>query len=246
MRQATASRTDRGSSWGEADELPDLNLRMPKTHSGGLSAQVYHELREAICDQRIPPNRRLVQNVLADQLGISRTPVRDALARLVQEGLVYPAPVRGGFIVKEFTTHEVLEIYDVRLAMEPFAARRATGEHSRAQIAEMRDINAEIESSSLESVSEQYALNERFHGLVIEPCGNEILKRMLRQLWQMPSSLRMYHFQASPTEHEVTVVEHAGIVEALEAGDTDRVVERVERHIIGAKQIALAHFEAEE
>ncbi len=246
MNPATASTRDKGNSWGEAEELSDLHLRMPESHSGGLSAQVYQELREAICDQRIPPNQRLVQNALADQLGISRTPVRDALARLVQEGLVYPAPVRCGFIVKEFTPHEVLEIYDVRLAMEPFAARRSAGNHSRAQIAELRDINAEIEASALESVSEQYALNERFHGLVIEPCGNEILKRMLGQLWQLPSSLRMYHFQASPTEHDVTVVEHAGIIEALESGDPELTVERIERHILAAKQIALAYFEAGE
>jgi len=219
---------------------------MPESHSGGLSEQVYDELREAICDGRIPSNRRLVQNALADQLGISRTPVRDALSRLVQEGLVYPAPVRGGFIVKEFTPHDVLEIYDVRLAMEPFAARRATGLHSGAQIAEMRDINAEIESSSLDSIVEQYALNERFHELVIEPCGNAILKRMLAQLWQMSSSRRMYHFQASATEHAVTVVEHAGIIASLESGDPKAVVAGIEAHILGAKQIALAHFEAGE
>lgn len=240
-----ASRSAGGASWGEADELVDLKLRMPEPTSGSLSAQVYQELREAICDQRVRANQRLVQNALADQLGISRTPVRDALSRLVQEGLVYPAPARGGFIVREFTTHEVFEIYDVRLAMEPFAARRAAGEHSRVQIAEMREINAEIESSSLDSLSEQYGLNERFHHLVIEPCGNEIMKRTLTQLWQMPSSLRMYHVQASPTEHEVTVAEHADIIDALEDGDGDLVVGRLEHHILGAKQIALAHFEAE-
>jgi DNA-binding GntR family transcriptional regulator len=227
-------------------DLADLNLRTPDSHSGGLSAQVYQELREAICDCRIPPNQRLVQNALADQLGISRTPVRDALSRLVQEGLVYPAPVRGGFIVKEFTPHAVLEIYDVRLALEPVAARSATGNHSGAEIAEMRDLNEAIEISSLESVSEQYALNERFHGLLIQPCGNEIMKRMLAQLWQLPSSLRMYHFQASDEEHEITVVEHAGIIEALESGTADVVVERVEEHIVGAKQTALDHFQAGE
>jgi DNA-binding GntR family transcriptional regulator len=235
----------RGSR-GEGEGLSGLSLRTPDDHSSGLSAQVYEELREAICDCRIPPNQRLVQNALADQLGISRTPVRDALSRLVQEGLVYPAPVRGGFIVKEFTPHEVLEIYDVRLAMEPVAARGATGAHTGAQIAELRDINAAIESSSLESVSEQYAFNERFHGLVVEPCSNQIMKRMLAQLWQMPSSLRMYHFQASDDEHEVTVAEHAGVIDALEAGNANLVVERVSAHILGAKLIALNHFETSE
>ena len=242
---ATAKRSA-ATTWGEAEELADLRLRAPDGHSGELSAQVYRELPEAICDCRIPPRQRLVQNALADQLGISRTPVRDALSRLVQEGLVDPAPVRGGFIVREFTPHEVLEIYDVRLALEPVAARGAAGRHSGAQIAEMRDINEAIGTVSSGSVSEQYALNERFHMLVVEPYENEIMKRMLAQLWQMPSALRMYHFQASDEEHEVTVGEHTGIIDALASGDATAAVERIEEHIRGAKQLALDHFEASE
>lgn len=241
---ATGSRT--GTTWGEAEVLTDLRLRLPDGNSGELSAQVYRELREAICDYRIPPHQRLVQNTLAEQLGISRTPVRDALSRLVQEGLVDPAPVRGGFLVREFTPHQVLEIYDVRLALEPVAARGAAGHHSGAQIAEMRDINEAIGSASSESLSRQYELNERFHALVVEPDGNEILKRMLSQLWQMPSALRMYHFQAGGEEDDLTVGEHAGIIEALAAGDAAATVERVEEHIRGAKRIALERFEAGE
>lgn len=239
---ATGSR----ATWGEPEELADLRLRAPDGNSGELSAQVYRELREAICDDRIPPRQRLVQNALAEQFGISRTPVRDALARLVQEGLVDPAPVRGGFLVREFTPHAVLEIYDVRLALEPVAARGAAGRHSGAQIAEMRDINEAIGSASSGSLSEQYGLNERFHALVVEPYENEIMKRMLSQLWQMPSALRMYHFQASYEERDVTVGEHAEIIAALAAGDAATAVERIEDHIRGAKRIALDHFEASE
>lgn len=241
-----ATRSRSGTTWGESADLSDLRLQLPDGNSGELSAQVYRELREAICDYRIPPRQRLVQNALAEQLGISRTPVRDALARLVQEGLVDPAPVRGGFLVREFTPHAVLEIYDVRLALEPIAARGAAGRHSGAQIAEMRDINAAIGSATAGSLSEQYALNERFHALVIEPYENEIMKRMLAQLWQMPSALRMYHFQASFEERDVTVDEHAAIIDALETGDAATAVARIEDHIRGAKQIALDHFEASE
>ncbi|MFN8151687.1 MAG: GntR family transcriptional regulator [Solirubrobacterales bacterium] len=240
-----ATKRSRATTWGEAEELANLQLRAPDGISGELSAQVYRELREAICDCRIPPRQRLVQNALADQLGISRTPVRDALSRLVQEGLVDPAPVRGGFIVREFTPHAVLEIYDVRLSLEPVAARGAAGHHTGAQIAEMRDINAAIGSVSSGSLSEKYELNERFHSLVVEPYSNEIMKRMLAQLWQMPSALRMYHLQASEEEHDVTVSEHREIIDALESGNATAVVKRIEAHILGAKQIALEHFEAD-
>jgi DNA-binding GntR family transcriptional regulator len=245
VSEATATARRSAGGWGEA-ELADLKLRTPDGHSGDLSGQVYRELREAICDCRIPPRRRLVQNALADQFGISRTPVRDALSRLVQEGLVDPAPVRGGFIVREFTPHAVLEIYDVRLALEPVAARGACGLHSGAQLAEMRDINAAIAAESADSVSHGYELNERFHALVVEPSDNQIMKRMLAQLWQMPSALRMYHFQTSDHEREVTASEHEGIVAALSDADPERLAGVIEQHIRGAKRIALEHFEATE
>ena len=80
-----------------------LHLTIDDASADGIAGSVYRELRAAICDFRLEPNQRLVQNNLADQLGISRTPVRDALMRLAQEGLVHPSPQRGGYLVSEFT-----------------------------------------------------------------------------------------------------------------------------------------------
>lgn len=234
---------DDGRNGQRDGSVGPLRLRRPDPSAGKLAMQVYEELRGAICDYRIPPNERLVQNALAEQLGISRTPVREALSQLAQEGLVYPAPVRGGFIVAEFTPQEVIEIYEVRLALEPLAARQAAGRHSRAQLAELRDVNASIAESDHASVEDQYRLNQRFHELVVDPSPNHILKRMLTQLWQMPSSLRMYHMQTGEDEQRLTVRQHAGIIEALESGDADLVEERVYEHIAGAQRLALEHFE---
>lgn len=222
-------------------------LKLPSAHEGDLSQQVYRELREAICEGRIPPHQRLVQNSLAEDLGISRTPVRDALLHLSQEGLVQPAPARGGFLVTEFTPREVLEIYDVRLALEPGAAAAAAGKHSRTQIGEMRDVNIAIGEGDEESPREQYRLNERFHELVVAECGNRILIRMLSTLWGMPSSLRMYHLQIQAKGALRGIYEgHEQIIEALESGDADLVENRVRAHIAGAKQSALKHFSDEE
>ena len=223
-----------------------LNLRGADT-GGGLADQVYRELREAICDYRLAPGQRLVQNALADQLGISRTPVRDALLRLLQEGLVRPAPWRGGFLVSEFTSHEVLEIYDVRLALEPLAGQHAAGRHTRSQLAELEDLNLRIADEPGASISEHYALNHAFHSLVVAPCGNAILTRMLDQLWSMPSALRMYHQQVL-ADSAITrmVAEHDEIVRALAAGDAALVRERLIAHLDAARAVALESFDGPE
>jgi DNA-binding GntR family transcriptional regulator len=230
----------------EQDILEPTNLKLPDVVEGDLAGQVYQEIREAICDFRIAPNQRLVQNALAAELGISRTPVRDALLHLSQEGLVQPARTRGGFVVTEFTPHEVLEIYDVRLALEPRAARHSTGKHSRTQLAEMRDTNALIGDVPDQSLREQYRLNQRFHELVVSECGNRILIRMLSQLWGMPSALRMYHQQLTRNDaQQVIHDEHESIIDALEQGDAAGVERQVRGHIAAARQTALDSFQSE-
>ncbi len=216
-------------------------------HSGAaLAERVYDELRAAICDYRLAPNQRLVQKALAAQLGISRTPVRDALLRLSQEGLVRTTPWRGGYLVTEFTEHEVIQIYEVRLALEPIAAELAAGTHSAVQIARLRETNGSIAGAPADAVAEHYELNRAFHAAVVEPADNAILRRMLDQLWSMPSSLRMYYHQVATGDSvQAMAAEHAAIIEALELGDGTLARQRVHAHISGARQDALEHFRAD-
>ena len=107
---------------GPTTEDHGLRLTIDDESADGIAGSVYRELRAAICDTRLEPNQRLVQNNLADQLGISRTPVRDALMRLAQEGLVHPAPQRGGYLVSEFTARFLVDDLGVepdRVAVRP-------------------------------------------------------------------------------------------------------------------------------
>lgn len=223
----------------------DLDVPMPtlSINVGAhepLSTLVYRELREAICDDRLPAGRRLVQNALADHLGISRTPVRDALLRLSQEGLVTALPWRGGYTVSPFTVREVLDIYEVRLPLELLAARETAGHHTRAQIAALRELNAKIEAAAGGPLLEQYNLNRDLHALIVAPSENEVNKRMLEQLWAMPSALRMYHVQIAD-DHPVdnSVVEHSMIIDALESGDADTIVARTSAHLEAAHALAV-------
>ncbi|MSX02052.1 MAG: FCD domain-containing protein [Actinobacteria bacterium] len=225
-----------------ADRSPaqPLELRLDGHLNEDLASSVYRELRAAICDLRLHPNQRLVQNALADELGISRTPVRDALLRLAQEGLVRPAPQRGGYLVSEFTAREIIDIYDVRLALEPDAAAQAATRHGAVAIATLRDINSQIADSSAKRTTSTYELNRDFHSLVIEPSDNAIIGRMLRDLWSMPTALRMYHVQMVDQAVERQMVEeHDAIASALEARDPDATREAVARHIEVAREEAV-------
>lgn len=229
---------------GPTTEDRGLLLTIDDESADGIAGSVYRELRAAICDFRLEPNQRLVQNNLADQLGISRTPVRDALMRLAQEGLVHPAPQRGGYLVSEFTAREVLDIYDVRLALEPLAASQAAGHHTAVEIAMLRELNSAIAAQAEAPRDDTFELNREFHGLVISRSENVIIRRMLDQLWSMPSALRMYNLQmVADHDPESMVSEHEQIIIALETGDGARVANDVRSHITKARAEAVEHVE---
>lgn len=226
-----------------AGQATDLEITI--TSRDGIADSVYRELRSAICEGRVPGGERLVQNTLADRLGISRTPVRDALLRLSQEGLVEPSPVRGGYLVSEFTEREVFDIYDIRLALEPAAAESATGRHSASQIAELAETNGRLEATADYSGPDAFELNRRFHDLVVAPCENRIRRRLLDQLWSMPISLRMYQVHmVSAGEWGQMLGEHEAIIKALQEGNPDAVRATVADHIRVSRADALNQLEA--
>ena len=219
----------------EQEVVPGLGPLDGLAQDEPLVDSVYRVLRDAICEGRLEPNHKLAQIPLAEQLGISRTPVRDALQRLAQEGLVRALSWRG-FVVSEFSVRDAVDIYEVRLALEPLAARKAVGLHSRAQIAELLDNCDQMEEIAEAEIGEVYELNHRFHAGVIKPCENQVLVRTLDQLWQMPASLRMFHAQAVHSHAlEKTALEHRGIMDALVDGDGALVEELVRTHIANAR-----------
>lgn len=236
MQQIHCARLRRIIATAE-EELPKIELSLDGARNDEpLVDAVYHALRDAICDGRLAPNQKLPQIPLAAHLGISRTPVRDALQRLAQEGLVRAVSFRG-FVVSEFSAREVIDVYQVRLALEPLAVGEALPHYSRMDLAKLGDVCDRTEATDVADVGELYALNAEFHRTLVEPCPNRVAVRMLTQLWQQPSSLRMFHAQAAlGTAMKGSVAEHRGILEAIEAGDHDLATERVAEHIRGAQQ----------
>lgn len=217
-------------------QFAELDLALSPSGTEPLVDTVYAALRDAICDGRLAPGQKLPQIPLAAHLGTSRTPVRDALQRLAQEGLVRAVSFRG-FVVSEFSVREVVDIYQVRLALEPMAVREAMPHYTRMDVASLYDICDRTESTDESDVVALYDLNADFHKTLIGPCPNRVAVRMLTQLWQQPSSLRMFHAQAAVGAAMKSSADgHRAIVQAVEQGDAERVVDLVTTHIEDAQQ----------
>lgn len=225
---------------GLADELQAV-----RAADEPLVDSIYRVLRDAICTGRLDSGSRLAQIPLAEQFGVSRTPVRDALQRLASEELVRAVSWRG-FMVSEFSARDVLEIYDVRLILEPLAASEAVGLHSQVELAELDDNCDRAASTPPDQVQGLYELNRQFHAGIVRPCPNRLLVRMLDQLWQLPAALRLFHMQSTRDvmDGARNDEEHRGIVAAIRDKDPDLVVQRVRAHISAARKETLVALNA--
>lgn len=185
---------------------------------------------------------RLTDTELASQMGLSRTPVRQALHRLAQEELIR-LDVRRGFSVKELTARDVNEIYDVRGVLEPLALRLSAPRLSHDQIqSELRRLYEAREA--LRSTPNQRAVvlhleaDLKFHNLLIQMSGNGRLIRMLSAL-RSQQTLFQYRDTSYPQRNEAASVEHERILLALAEGDTEQAADQLAQHIENAKQRVL-------
>ncbi len=199
-----------------------------------LTASIHEALKSAILEGRFEPAQRINQGQIAKELGVSRTPVREALQSLAREGLVDLVPRRGAF-VSSFGAQELFEIYDLRELLEPHAVARACLLATPTEIAAIRRLEREIESA--EEVELAFALNREFHQRLCEPCRNRLLMALLETVWSQQSALRIFTYYARSAEAlERTNTEHRAIVESFAAGDSAGTRELVRRHIAEAHQ----------
>lgn len=202
-----------------------------RTESPSLAEAVYHSLRTAILHGTYRPNQRLVEADIAVELGASRTPVREALQRLGNDGLI--AKSRHGWIVREFTVSEIREIYEIRAALEGYAARlaaqRARDEDIKALsklIVEQRRLTARPHISRPAVVD----LNDRFHDAVIAAAGNMRLDELVK-------ANRTYYFNyqvAALYSDEQTIKsleDHAVLCEAISARNFEKAELLARDHI---------------
>src|SRR5437016_3757413 len=183
--------------------------------------------------------QRLSDITLAEQLGVSRTPARQALERLVQEGLVRSDP-RRGFWTCTFTAQDIHEIYDLRGALEVLAIRLAAPHLSQTDLkAHLEALYAVLRELDTHPVLRFLQVDIGFHMLITRASGNG---RLIHSLSMLRSQLCMFQMQDSfyPKRMEIALNDHEQILLALLAGNVDEAAEGLARHIRHAKEGVLA------
>jgi DNA-binding GntR family transcriptional regulator len=199
-----------------------------------LNERVYDELRARILTRQEPAGAKLSLHALADEIGVSRSPVHHALTRLVAEGLLTVQP-RRGYFVTPVTARAVDEGYDVRLALELLAAERALGSLDESRLERFRDL---LEATGAAISHEEWdAANAAFHEHQIDLAGNALLSHFSREL---SVNLMMQVIRGGHVEgHANLVTEHRRIVDAFENGDLPAAERAIREHIETGRRIAL-------
>jgi DNA-binding GntR family transcriptional regulator len=211
-----------------------VTVRPVKREPNRLVDEVHERLLEMISTGLLPPDSRLHQGRLADELGVSRTPVREALLRLEREGLVYTSPGRGMF-VRGVSPEEVREVYEVREVLEPFAARLACLRATARDVSAVEAIQRRHERSYPRDLAVAFRSNMELHMGLTRACGNQLVLRFLESVWHQDTSIRAFAFQTrDPATVSGMVQEHREIVDAFKAGDGDAVERLLRRHIRAA------------
>jgi DNA-binding GntR family transcriptional regulator len=199
-------------------------------------------IRQAIVDGRLPPGRRLKEEELARELGISRTPVREALLMLHAEGLVDASPNRGA-AVRAHSAEDLDDLYQLRAVLEGYATRRAATRLPDEAILGLRESceRFELLLATEAPMSDLVRENLFFHNTILESAGSARLGAMVRQVIELPLVYRSYVWY-SPEQQRISAHYHAQITRALESRDAERAELVMKEHIFEARDLLLAHW----
>jgi DNA-binding GntR family transcriptional regulator len=197
--------------------------------------QAYAALKSAIASMDIYRSRadvRLDERQLAQEFGISRTPVREAMAQLEREGFVRSVPRRGIYVVRK-TKREVIEMITAWAALESMAARLITTNATSEEIATLRRMFAKFENGTLHARLDEYSeVNIEFHQTIIRMSHNEVLIRLAENLFTHMRMIRMKTI-GEQDRADRSIRDHMNIIEALEARETERAEDLVRNHALG-------------
>ncbi len=204
-----------------------------------IAASVYARLREAILSAELRPNKRLVEDELADWLKVSRTPIREALLRLEHEGLVERDR---GWVVRAHDPVEIRSRLECRLAIEGYASRLAAIHRNDAELAELKTLAERMETPGIPT-TEFNELNDRFHRAITTAARNNTLSDLHAQTklnyWDLNVPV-MFSIETSCKIHE----QHRALIEAIAARDGDKAESIARRHVQQTMEVVLASFGA--
>jgi DNA-binding GntR family transcriptional regulator len=215
----------------------------PLEDTSTFADRAYAALKDVIVSLDVydrPGDLRLDERQLAEDLGISRTPVREAMAQLEREGFVRSVPRRGVYVVRK-TKREVIEIITAWAALESMAARLITVEATDAEIATLRKMFTTFENGQLHAKLDEYSeVNIQFHQAIIGMSHNRALIDLAENLF---THMRMVRRKTIGEDDRAdrSIRDHMNIIRAIEDRDTERAEDLVRQHALGLAEHVARH-----
>ncbi len=196
--------------------------------------RAYSHLKTQILSAKLPPGATLNEGEIARHLGISRTPLREAIRKLEQEGLVVRYPNRGA-LVTQLSLKDVMEIWQLREILEPVACRMAATRIDPSALARIEAVIRALQNREpgLEEYEIQHRSDLELHRLILEAAGNATQRQVVEMLNARITRVRMVN---SPTRFHSSLDEHLEIIAALKAGDGTAAAEAMRKHLANARE----------
>ncbi len=199
---------------------------------------VYEELKMQILTGKITPGTRMMEVELAESMGVSRTPIREAIKKLEQEGLVIIEPRKGAY-ASQISVKDMVDILEVRQDMEGLAAHMAAYRMTPKQMKELETISSGYNKAVEEgNMADMIKYDTDFHNLIVESCNNNILTMMINQLQELLLRFR-YVYYDNIKRAEKMPSEHSMIMEAIKDGRSDAARASAEMHIERIKDMVM-------
>lgn len=209
--------------------------------SRSLGTVVQQEIERLIVSGDLRPGTKLTEAMLAERLGVSRGPIREAFRVLVEAGLVRQEKNRGVF-VRDVPLDEAMEIYELRAVLEAHIGQRLASTIQSAQMRELRAMVAAMESAVKAKQSDQYhLLNLSFHDRMLDFAGNRKLAVLYRRLIKELSLFRRMNL-ADEAVLPVSVTEHRAILKAIASGDPHAAAQAMREHVQSSCQRTTRHL----
>lgn len=191
---------------------------------------VFNTLREAILKGELQPGERLMELQLASKLGVSRTPIREAIRMLEQEGLAVTVPRKGAEVAR-MTLKDMEDVLEIREALDELAAQIACERISSEQMNRLMDTKKEFERILASGEVKEIAdVDVKFHDIIYEATDNAKLVYLLNNLREQLFRYRVEYLK-NPENYPALIQEHEAIVSALEARDKVKVTEAMHEHV---------------
>ncbi|MDF2467338.1 MAG: transcriptional regulator, GntR family [Ramlibacter sp.] len=203
--------------------------------SSSLTTVVQHEIERAILQGEYAPGSKLIEATLAQAMGVSRGPVREAFRMLEEAGLVRNEKNRGVF-VRDIPIDEAVEIFDLRAAMDELVGRKLAKDITPAQLKEIKGLGEAMEKAvKAEDAHDYHLLNLRFHDRLVEMAGNSKLTSIYRKLIKELSLFRRLNL-ADGWLLPISASEHRQIIKAIASGDPEAAGKAMFDHVMDSKE----------